>query len=64
MIVNPKNNPEPTKPQQPAESAPAPRKRFRIEKLEERIAPTKGGNSNGKGHLPDSSIDQAFNSIY
>jgi hypothetical protein len=27
----------------------APRKRFRIEKIEERIAPTKGGNSHG-GH--------------
>jgi hypothetical protein len=28
---------------------PAPRKRFRIEKLEERIAPKKGGNGGGLG---------------
>jgi hypothetical protein len=27
--------------------APAPRKRFQIEKLEERIAPAKGGKTNG-----------------
>ena len=29
----------------PVEPPPAPRKRFRIEKIEERIAPTKGGES-------------------
>jgi hypothetical protein len=29
--------------------SPAPRKRFRIEKLEERIAPKKGGNGGGLG---------------
>jgi hypothetical protein len=37
-------------PEQPAPAeGPAPRKRFRIEKLEERIAPTKGGGNNASG---------------
>jgi hypothetical protein len=38
------NDPKPTESQ-----LPAPRKRFRIEKLEERIAPSKGGNTKGNG---------------
>jgi hypothetical protein len=33
----------------PAASTPVPKKRFRIDKLEERIAPAKGGNSKGSG---------------
>jgi hypothetical protein len=33
----------------PAEQLPAPKKRFRIEKLEERVAPAKGGNSKSNG---------------
>jgi len=40
--MNPKNERDPKAPKQAPES-PAPRKRFRIEKLEERIAPKKGG---------------------
>ena len=41
--MNPKN--DRTQPERPASAErPAPRKRFRIEKLEERIAPKKGGN--------------------
>jgi len=34
----------------PKADGPAPRRRFRIEKLEERIAPTKGGK--GTHHCP------------
>ena len=35
-------------------TARTPRKRFRIEKLEERIAPKKGGQSKGGGHIDSS----------
>jgi hypothetical protein len=45
--VDQKNDRTPSEQSQPAEQPPAPRKRFRIEKLEERIAPSKG---NGKGN--------------
>jgi len=40
--VNPKNEPDPKAPKQ-APDSPAPRKRFLVEKLEERIAPKRGG---------------------
>jgi hypothetical protein len=36
-------------PPRPTDSSPVPRKRFRIEKIEERIAPKKGGSSAGGG---------------
>jgi hypothetical protein len=45
MEPNRKSTDEP----RPAEQPPAPKKRFRIDKLEERIAPKKGGNTNGNG---------------
>jgi hypothetical protein len=40
--MNPKNERDPKAPK-PLNDSAEPRKRFRIEKLEERIAPTKGG---------------------
>jgi hypothetical protein len=44
----------------------APKKRFRIEKLEERIAPKKGGNTNKCAPLTDLCIGdtQSGGSIY
>lgn len=42
--MDPKNDPKPEQPPPADPAAPAPKKRFRIEKLEERIAPKKGGN--------------------
>jgi hypothetical protein len=54
--VNAKNERDPKAPRNPAD-APAPRKHFRIEKLEERIAPKKGGkgthNCGGGGSATD-----------
>ena len=38
-----KNAEKSVEPRQPATNAPAPRKRFNIQKLEERIAPKHGG---------------------
>ncbi len=50
-----KNERTPSQQPQPAEQPPTPRKRFRIEKLEERIAPKKkGGGSQGGGSLETS----------
>ena len=48
------------------EESPAPRKRFRIEKLEERIAPTKGGKGthNCGGSVATSSGSLSGGSIY
>ena len=44
--MNPKN--DLTEPGQPRPAgSPAPRRRFRIQKLEERIAPAKGGKGGG-----------------
>ena len=48
--MNPKNDLTQLGQSRPA-LLPAPRKRFRIEKLEERIAPKRGGNGNGNGSL-------------
>jgi hypothetical protein len=45
---NDRAKPEQSPPAEP--QATAPRKRFRIERIEERIAPTKGGNSKHGGH--------------
>jgi hypothetical protein len=42
--------PETTRQSNP--DAPAPRKRFRIEKLEERIAPKRGGKATNHCNLP------------
>ena len=55
--MGPKNDlkPDQTTPAEPA--TPAPKKRFHILKLEERIAPKKGGNSNNKNCCP-TGIDQ------
>jgi len=49
-----------------APDAPAPRKRFRIEKLEERIAPKKGGKGthNCGGSVQTSSGTYSSGSIY
>jgi hypothetical protein len=57
--VDQKNDPtrrEPAQAEPPraAEAPPAPRKRFCIEKIEERIAPKKGGNGH---HHSQGSID-------
>ena len=46
--MNPKNDRTKSRQPRPAET-PAPPRRFRIEKLEERIAPKKGGNGKGNG---------------
>ncbi len=40
--MEPKNERTPAQQPQPSEQPPAPRKRFRIEQLEQRIAPKKG----------------------
>ena len=42
--MNPKNDRRQPEPARPAPPTPAPKKRFRIEKLEERIAPRKDKN--------------------
>ena len=44
-----KNDGKSVEPQAAAAHAPAPIKRFRIQKLEERIAPKKGGGGGGGG---------------
>jgi hypothetical protein len=42
--MEPQHNPTPPERPRPAEAPPTPKKRFRIVKLEERVAPRKGGN--------------------
>ena len=44
--------------------APTPKKRFRIEKLEERIAPKKGGNGSGKSSASSGYTTPTGSSIY
>ncbi len=44
----------------PAKQRPAPRKRFRIEKLEERIAPKKKGGSSQGGGSAETSLSGGF----
>ena len=58
-----KNVRTPPEQSQPAEQPPAPKKRFRIEKLEERIAPKKGGNGT-KNFCNNSSNSSGGYSIY
>jgi len=58
--VDQKNDRKPTdQPISPEPQAPAPRKRFRIEKIEERIAPKKGG---GQGSIDGSSYPTSSSS--
>jgi len=50
---------------QPRSAVPTPRKRFRLERLEERIAPKKGGNgTNNCGGGATSSGTLACSTIY
>jgi hypothetical protein len=53
-----KNDRKPTEQSTPTESArvPSPRKRFRIEKVEERVAPKKGGGSSNSGSYYNPSL--------
>jgi hypothetical protein len=57
-----KNERDPKAPKQ-APDAPAPRKRFRIEKLEERIAPKKGGKGTNNCSFGDSSDTYSLSSV-
>jgi hypothetical protein len=47
----------------PAPDAASPRKRFRIEKLEERIAPKKGGKGTNNCSFGDSSDTYSLSSV-
>jgi hypothetical protein len=60
--VNPKQDRAPRKP----EETPLPKRRFRIEKLEERIAPKKGGKgtNNCGGNGATDTISGGDSSIY
>jgi hypothetical protein len=54
--MNPKAEHERPEQPRPAEQPPAQKKRFRIEKVEERIAPRKGGNSSRGDTVGSASI--------
>jgi hypothetical protein len=64
--MEPQNDRTPPEPPQPAGPPPAPKKRFRFVKLEERIAPQKGGNGthNGCGGSSNSGSGTSSSSIY
>ena len=49
QTVDQKNDRTPAERSQPAEQPPSPRKRFRIEKVEERVAPKKQVNGSASG---------------
>jgi hypothetical protein len=59
--MDPKNDPKPGQPPPAEPATPLAKKRFRIEKLEERIAPKKGGN--GTNNCPADTLNSCSGTL-